>query len=228
MPENMQSRLLRVLQEREVVPLGGEQSIKVDVSVVSATHRDLKDLITKGRFRQDLYYRLNGLVVTLPPMRERADSVELIARICKSESEDNRPIRLDDEVAEIFRKHPWPGNVRQVQAVLRTAIAMLGDEGIIRKSDLSAEFLEDSNFAQVPGADRQAIPDIQSKRDPPSDCDRVPEKTNLHQMESAFVRRAVRSNNGNISLTATELGVSRNTVYRILRAGDGSAGSELR
>lgn len=215
MPENVQSRLLRVLQEREVVPLGTNQAHKIDISVVSATHRDLKALIAQNRFRQDLYYRLNGLVVCIPALRDRTDLNELIVRICAEEAGRQGPPELSPEVREIFRNHPWPGNIRQLQAVLRTAIAMLDDETVIRTHHLAAEFLDEAGRTTQSAMSRSGD-EARQGTDAPRTVSPAFRGT-LRQMEARLTQEVVESNDGNISAAAAQLGISRTTLYRILR-----------
>ncbi len=125
MPLALQTRLLRVLEERRVVPLGGEPE-DVDVRLISATHRDLAGLVADGRFREDLYYRLNGMVVSLPPLRERSDREELLDYLLAEEARGQR-IQLDGEVRQGLLAYRWPGNVRQMRTVLRTLVALCED-----------------------------------------------------------------------------------------------------
>ncbi|WP_175573445.1 sigma 54-interacting transcriptional regulator, partial [Pseudomonas aeruginosa] len=130
------TRLLRVLEERRVVPLGGEPE-DVDVRLISATHRDLAELVADGRFREDLYYRLNGMVVSLPPLRERSDREELLDYLLAEEARGQR-IQLDGEVRQGLLAYRWPGNVRQMRTVLRTLVALCED-GRVGLRDLPAD-----------------------------------------------------------------------------------------
>ena len=127
MPLTLQARLLRVLQEKRVTPLGGGKAIDVDFALVCASHRNLKAEMEAGRFRTDLYYRINGLVLMLPALRERNDFTSLVTRML-DESGGRRDLTLEATVAEAFGRHAWPGNLRQLANVLRTAVALL-DEG---------------------------------------------------------------------------------------------------
>ncbi|MFF6563560.1 sigma-54-dependent transcriptional regulator EatR, partial [Pseudomonas aeruginosa] len=136
MPLALQTRLLRVLEERRVVPLGGEPE-DVDVRLISATHRDLAGLVADGRFREDLYYRLNGMVVSLPPLRERSDREELLDYLLAEEARGQR-IQLDGEVRQGLLAYRWPGNVRQMRTVLRTLVALCED-GRVGLRDLPAD-----------------------------------------------------------------------------------------
>ena len=145
MPVPLQARLLRVLQEREVVPLGGGNPVAVDFQLICATHRRLRDDILAGRFREDLYYRLNGLSLPLPPLRERSDLHALIEAILARISPD-RAFRLSPAVASAFARHDWPGNLRQLSNALRTATA-LADGEVIAWDDLPADLVEEIDQA---------------------------------------------------------------------------------
>jgi transcriptional regulator of acetoin/glycerol metabolism len=139
MPLAMQARLLRVLQEREVVPLGGGRPVRVDFQLICATHRRLRDDIAAGRFREDLYYRLNGLTLPLPPLRERSDLAALVAVTLERIAPD-RALRLAPDVAAAFARYRWPGNLRQLANVLGTACA-LADGAVLGWGDLPADLL---------------------------------------------------------------------------------------
>jgi transcriptional regulator of acetoin/glycerol metabolism len=146
MPQALQARLLRVLQERSVTPLGSNKSISVDIAVFCATHRNLREMIARQTFREDLYYRVNGLAVRLPALRERSDLDVIVQRILLSERPHDVP-KLCPQVAELFRRYTWPGNIRQLANVLRTAAVMSAGETLITSAHLSDDFLEDAQAA---------------------------------------------------------------------------------
>ncbi len=196
MPLALQARLLRVLQERVVTPLAGSRPVPVDIAIVCATHRRLKDAIAAGTFREDLYYRLNGLTVTLPPLRERTDLDVLVARILAALNHDGRAVRVHPEVLEAFGRHRWPGNLRQLTSVLRTALALLGGDGELRRAHLPEDFFETEPAAQ-PDQDRGA-------------------PTSLDVVKVKAIERALIEHRGNVSAAARALGISRNTIYRHL------------
>ncbi len=125
MPLELQARLLRVLQERRVAPLGGAAEQPVDIAVVCATNRKIRAEVVAGRFREDLYYRLNGLLLTLPPLRERTDRLTLAETLLAEFAPAGQRLRLAPPVADLFMCHPWPGNIRQLHNLLRTAVALL-------------------------------------------------------------------------------------------------------
>jgi transcriptional regulator with PAS, ATPase and Fis domain len=133
MPLAMQSKLLRVLQEREILPVGGQKSIAVDVRIIAATHQNLEKMVEEGTFRQDLYYRLNVIKIELPPLRERNGDVELIANNLLKKLEKNfyrKGIKLSSEVIERLNQHKWPGNIRELENVLERSINVLDGDSI--------------------------------------------------------------------------------------------------
>lgn len=200
MPLSLQARLLRVLQERMVTPLGSSKSITVNVELICATNRNLRDQIAKGLFREDLYYRLNGLVVRLPPLRERTDIEVVVEKILLLESTSGR-YSVDPEIMALFKKHNWPGNLRQLTNLLRTAIVMAGDECQIQREHLPDDFLDD--IETMPSL----VPENLLKLS-------VVGGNQLEQVEVALIQQSLDGNNGNVSATARDLGVSRNTIYR--------------
>jgi transcriptional regulator of acetoin/glycerol metabolism len=216
MPLSLQARLLRVLQDRAVVPLGACRATPFDAMLICATHRDLKSLMGAQLFRQDLYYRINGLAVRLPPLRARTDLDALLQRVLEAELPD-RAVRIDPEVRAMFGRHPWPGNVRQLANLLRTACAMLGDGEVIGRAHLPDEFLEDLREPDTvwpAGAEGGPVDRLAAARLPP-------ESGRLDDVTRAVIQASLERNRGNVSVTARELGISRNTIYRRLQAGGG-------
>lgn len=195
MPLQLQARLLRVLQEREVVPLGSAKGAPVDVAIISATNRRLSDHVDAGVFREDLYYRLNGLRVCLPPLRERGDLEVLVASILHEEKAAQ--IELHNEVAALFKTHSWRGNIRQLRNVLRAALAFVENDHVIRVHHLPEDFVEES------GRGGSVSPCVENKK-----------STSIHAAESDLIRQALREHAGNMTLAARHLGISRATLYR--------------
>ncbi|WP_430438521.1 sigma-54-dependent Fis family transcriptional regulator [Noviherbaspirillum suwonense] len=201
MPVSLQARLLRVLQERVVLPLGSSKSIPVNVAVICATNRNLRDMIARSAFREDLYYRLNGLVVKLPPLRERTDLEIVVNRLLLAESE-GQPHKVSAEVMRMFKQHNWPGNFRQLSNLLRTAVVMLGEgEAEIGIEHLPDDFLEDLNAV----AHQETAENIERV---------VNRASTLEDVEATVISRSLKAHGGNVSATARALGVSRNTIYR--------------
>ena len=212
MPAPLQARLLRVLQEREVVPLGGGAPVAVDFQLICATHRRLRDDIATGRFREDLYYRLNGLSLPLPPLRERSDLEALIAVILERIAPE-RTLRLSPSVAAAFARHHWPGNLRQLSNALRTAVALTDDE-LIDRDALPADLLEEFEAAAAEG--ERAVPLAEAGDTGNSDEGELP--VDLRRQADRCIAQTIRLCDGNLSEAARRLGVSRNTLYRRLRA----------
>jgi transcriptional regulator of acetoin/glycerol metabolism len=208
MPLALQARLLRVLQERTVVPLGSGRASPVDLSIICATHRKLRDLVAEGMFRADLYYRLNGLTVMLPPLRERSDLRALVKRILDSEPSIPRDLRIDDDVIALFESHPWPGNMRQLANLLRTAGVMAADDGVIDRSHLPDDFIDELCGASTADTARRDTTSLAGQ----NPCD-------LDSLTLRAIRESLSRNDGNVAATARELGISRTTLYRKLKEG---------
>ena len=208
MPLLLQARLLRVLQERQVTPLGSAKSHPVDLSVICATNHRLRELVAQGTFRADLYYRLNGFCVSLPPLRKRTDLIVLVSRILQKESAQKEYPGVAPEVMELFLRHPWPGNLRQLANVLRTALAMCEGEGEIRMEHLPDDFLDELSGLPEYGDAADAVPQQVSVM---ATCD------DLQSVEMHAIRQALDASRGNISAASRKLGISRNTIYRRLK-----------
>jgi sigma-54 dependent transcriptional regulator, acetoin dehydrogenase operon transcriptional activator AcoR len=197
MPLGLQARLLRVLQDRQVTPLGGGQPVAVDFALICASHHKLREEAAAGRFRQDLYYRINGLTVLLPALRERTDFAVLTERLL-ADLNPGRHVTVAPEVMVRLGQHTWPGNLRQYANALRTASAMLDmHEDCITWNHLSDDLLEDLQQ-----------PEIRAE---------MPLADNLQELSRQAVRQAVDACGGNLSQAARRLGISRQTLYRKLR-----------
>jgi transcriptional regulator of acetoin/glycerol metabolism len=194
MPLPTQARLLRVLQERCVQPVGSSELYPVDIRIISATNRALREQVQAGRFREDLYYRIGGLTLELPPLRERSDKQALFKRLWEHHREPTQWAGLSREVLELFQRHPWPGNLRQVSSVMQVALAM-AEEQPIRPEHLPDDFFVDLQMEPV---------------DAPG-----PLTADLNDAED--LNRQLQAVGGNISHLARRLGVSRNTLYKRLR-----------
>lgn len=196
MPLHLQTRLLRVLAEREVLPLGAEKPVPVRLTVVAASHRDLRKLIAEGRFREDLYYRLCGAILYLPPLRERLDRDYLIERLLAAESAElDSRARLDQAAHAALLSYDWPGNVRQLRNVLRFALAVC-DGTTINIEDLPAELMTRIEPSPVPDASAPIA--------------------RTHD-EASVLQAALRRQRWNVTAVAAELGICRATVYRQMK-----------
>lgn len=208
MPIGLQARLLRVLQERCVTPLGSAQTIPVDISLVCATHRRLSEEVARGNFREDLYYRLNSLCITLPALRERTDIRVLVQQMVRAEAGADSAVRFSSEAMQALESYHWPGNIRQLFNVVRVAVT-LRDVG---ESEIGIQHLPDEvlETQRLPLATARIISVDQwnsAATDSPDSLD---------QIERKAVQRALDAAGGNISAAARTLGVSHNTLYRIL------------
>ena len=203
MPLALQARLLRVLDERVVTPLGADDAQPVDFQLLSASHRHLGDLVAEGRFREDLYYRLAGIELMLPALRERTDRAELIRSVLGDEGAPDAS--LSPAVWDLLMRHPWPGNVRQLRHVLRSAVA-LADGG-----PLTAEHLP-SLAGAVPVAAGQAAPVHDAANDTPPEPPIVLAPALAQERQDLLA--LLESLRWNVSQVAKDLGVSRNTLYR--------------
>ena len=221
-----QVKMLRALGERTVERVGGNAPIKVDVRVVAATNKNLARLVEEGKFREDLYYRLNVVNVTLPPLRERVADIPVLAQAFLKElaKENRKDVReITPEVMEVLTAFPWPGNVRE----LRTAI----EHGVVMSSGvkLMLRHLPASLRGApllLPGSRAEgATGDGRSKQ--PAAASPFPENLNLAEMEQSFIREALRRSGENRSAAAKLLGMSRRTLHRKLHemglAGPGEA-----
>ncbi len=221
MPRHLQARLLRVLQERRVSPLGAGKEVDVDIAVVCATHKNLKDMIARGEFREDLYYRLNGLVVRLPALRERTDFELVVRKILQSLCERDQTVTLSSEVLDLFQRYHWPGNFRQLHNLLRTAAVMVGGSGCIEVSHLPDDFLEELQLTPprhslpIP-AGAENLPPLTTLPSTAAELNSAGQAQGLSLQEVTLSAMAqmLRQHKGNVSAAAKALGVSRNTIYR--------------
>ena len=202
MPPPLQTRLLRVLEEKEVLPLGSDTPVPVDVFLISATHRNLQEYMAAGAFREDLYYRLNGLELRLPALRERSDRLLLIRSILAAESEGIN-LRIAEDALMALNTYSWPGNIRQLRSVLRTAAALCDDQ-CIRLENLPAEITGSTPHDPAWHALRHGAA--------------LPRATQgLAQAEREALLSQLDHHGWNITNTAAHLGFSRNTLYRKMR-----------
>jgi two-component system, NtrC family, response regulator len=194
LPLSLQAKLLRFLQERVIERLGGRREIQVDVRVVCATHQDLPALLGEGRFREDLYYRINEATIVVPPLRERSGDSLVLARalVTRYAKQHQRPIRgFTQDALEAIESHPWPGNVRELENRVKRAVIMAEGNAI------TAAELELGNVQiEVEPLDLREARDLAERR---------------------AVQRALAYTDNNVSRTADLLGVARPTLYSIMR-----------
>jgi transcriptional regulator of acetoin/glycerol metabolism len=201
MPLHLQTRFLRVLSESEVLPLGADQPIPVKLNVIAATHRDLRTAVERGQFREDLYYRLSGAVLRLPPLRERRDIAFLIHTVFAEEaSRLGRAGSLTPQAIDLLTSHHWPGNVRELRNALRYALALAGDAPVT-PGELPADIGRGGQGLSVQFLAVESRPGLE--HEPTLDADRL--------------LRALRRHKWNVTATAQELHICRATVYRQMK-----------
>ncbi|CAN7403321.1 sigma-54-dependent Fis family transcriptional regulator [Trinickia sp. LjRoot230] len=220
MPLALQARLLRVIEEHEVTPLGAETIVKVDFQLISASHRNLLELVQSGQFREDLYYRLKGIEINLPSLAERIDKLPLIHHLLETETDD--PPELTVDAQRVLLNYTWPGNIRQLRHVLQMALA-LSDGQPIQCAHLPSEVLQGqpasapSTSAAAPAsasasaATRAAVsPELPHLTD---DAD-IASLNAIQLNERETVLSMLDEHRWNVSNVAKALGISRNTLYR--------------
>ncbi len=208
MPLDMQVKILRLLQEKTFYAVGGTKEMDVDFNLVAATNRDLKQLVAEGKFREDLYYRLNVVNFTVPPLRERASDILEISNyfLYEKSIKYNRPIQgIPPEIANILLHYQWPGNVRELSNVIERLV-VFSNEGAIHLEDLPADIL-----AAVPKAELLEIP----KDVPQSNGTQLNEQ--LEHYEREIILQQLASVNGNKKICAKNLGITRATLYNRLK-----------
>ena len=213
MPLLLQTRLLRVLAEQEVMPLGAEKPIPVQLSVVAASHRDLRRLIAEGVFREDLYYRLCGASLLLPPLRLRTDKTFVISRVLEQETGQlDHDVQIDDEALELLLNYSWPGNIRQLRNVIRFAVA-ISDSGHIEAAHLPQELYDDCERDLFAAKPQRAATPISS-----DSLASAGERHDANDSPAAeMLNAALRKHRWNITAVSHELGICRATVYRQMK-----------
>jgi Nif-specific regulatory protein len=191
LPLGVQAKLLRVLQERTFERVGGTAPVSVDIRVVAATNRDLADMVAKGRFREDLYYRLNVFPILVPPLRERGDDVATLARhfLARFSEETGRAVEsISPQAMRILRSHDWPGNVRELENVMLRAV-ILAEDRTIQPHDLPLALKAQGEYGRDGGLEAR-----------------------LANIEHEMLTEALRLHRGNISAAAKELGLTRRSM----------------
>jgi DNA-binding NtrC family response regulator len=198
LPLPVQVRLLRVLQEREVRPLGSDRTHKIDVRILAATNKELQDQVNRGAFREDLYYRLNVISMRIPPLRERPDDILPLAEFFLQKygkKVGRKPLRVDPSAADLLLRSRWSGNVRELENAMQRAVALASDD-VLRAEDL-AQTQENDPLS------------------PPSPLD---VEGTLEDMEKRYILYVLNKHRGNRARTATVLGIGRNTLWRKLKS----------
>ena len=198
MPLQTQVKLLRVIQEREFERVGGEETIRVDIRVISATKISLMELVRQGKFREDLYYRLNVVPINLPPLREREGDVALLAQHFVRKLSAARSYTIKTDVLEAMDRYSWPGNVRELENHVAQAIAMAGDSSILKKE----------NLLPVDKTRRAAL-------EPPTELQTLREV--LVEVERVHLKKVLRGVGGHRTKAASVLGISRKVLWEKLK-----------
>ncbi len=209
MPLKLQAKMLRVLQEREVRPLGAIESVKVDIRVVAATHRDLPKLIEEGKFREDLYYRLNIFPVHLPTLSQRREDIPILVNhfIHQCAEHYQKSVRgVKPQVLDLLQQQPFPGNIRELRNLIERAVLLVDAEGVIGIQHLPQSMI---------GA-AEVIPFPASRGDGSGECSGKGLKTIMQRLEARVIAQRLHANDGNQTRTAEELGVSRRSLVEKL------------
>ncbi len=203
MPIDLQAKLLRAIEYKEIERLGGTKTIKVDTRIIAATNRNLKELVNKGEFREDLYYRISVFPIYLPPLRERKDDILMISEhfLKKLERKYGKKLKLNEETKRILLSYDFPGNIRELENILERAV-ILTEDGVIRKEHLLIETKTEKEES------RKEV-EIKNLKD---FIEREIEK-----IEKEIIEKTLKSSRGNISETARILGISRKTLYEKLK-----------
>ncbi|SCJ46788.1 (S)-limonene 6-monooxygenase [uncultured Clostridium sp.] len=205
MPLYLQVKLLRVLQEKTVVRIGSNKLTPLDIRIVAATNKDLKELVRKGKFREDLYYRLNVIPIEVPALRERGKDLNLLVNVLVGKYNNlfNKYVsKIDDEVLEMFRKYKWQGNVRELENVVEFMVSLSDKRGIVDKSMLPESFIENYNELLNDNIDKSI---------------NIKEIIPLKDIEKLYIKKAIEKY-GNTTegkkIAAKKLGIGIATLYR--------------
>jgi two-component system, NtrC family, response regulator AtoC len=217
MGPKMQAQLLRTLQDGEVRPVGGNESIRVDVRLVCATNKDLDEEVKAGRFREDLYFRINVVTVRLPPLRERREDITILVShfLHKLAHRERRePAALSPEALKLLAGYPWPGNVRELENAIERAVAV-AKGNVILPSDLPPEVGGSASGGVPAGGAGDGGGAL------------IADRPTLAELERRYIQLVLAENGGNKKKAAEKLGIDRRTLYRALeRGGDDAALSD--
>jgi DNA-binding NtrC family response regulator len=198
MPTDTQAKLLRVLQEREIERLGGDKPIKVNIRVIASTKVDLRKLVQEGKFRQDLYYRINVIDLQVPPLREREGDIATLVEHFIKRYAGNRQLSVEPEAMAALVAYRWPGNVRELEHSVQRAIALGASTGMLRKEHFLRDFsqsLPEGSEARTPGDDRRTLREV------------------VAAAEKAHIQNVLKMTDGKIEEAAQMLGISRKNLW---------------
>lgn len=200
---SLQAKLLRVLQERQFRRVGGRKLIGADIRIISASNQDLKKAVEEGKFREDLYYRLNVISIILPPLKERKGDIPLLAKyyLKKYSRLNHRTIKgISKDAMRFLEEYSWPGNVRELQNVIERAVSLTENE-IIQPEDLPTSIRKNRTFSPIPGH----FSFKETKR------------RWVDEFEKEYLKDLLKRTDGNITRAAKEAGLNRKTIYRLLK-----------
>lgn len=211
LPLSAQAKLLRVLETRTVRPVGGSKEEPIDVRVVAATNRNLREEVKKGEFREDLFFRLEVLAIHVPPLRDRREDIAPIARalLARIEKERGRPLLLGEDAAEELSRYDWPGNVRELANVLKRASIFV-----------SGEELTGAGVREAIGGSIFGHPEARAAQEaPPTSFSSLgADELTLSDLEKRHILETFERMGGNVTHVAQALGIDRRTLQRKLKA----------
>jgi len=204
MSPSLQVKVLRVLQEGTFTAVGDTEPRKVDVRIIAATNRDLKGMVERGDFREDLYYRIHVINMVIPPLRERVDDIDLLVdHFLVVHGRGRRSKRLSDACRGRLRAHPWPGNVRELENEIERLLVLSGDERVIEESLLSPRMRQEPEVERAASAAADQAPG------------NLPEA--IESLERRMIAAALARHQGNKTRAADELGISRRNLIRLVQ-----------
>ena len=221
MGPKMQAQLLRTLQDGEVRPVGGADAIRVDVRLVCATNRDLEAEVKAGKFREDLYFRINVVTIKLPPLRDRPGDIPILVAhfLAKLGRRDGRaPAAMSAEALQVLAGYPWPGNVRELENAIDRAVAVAKD-GVILPSDLPPEIGQRRRPGTLAG-------DTPGLTPPSKGGSIIDDRPTLGELERRYIDLVLTECGGNKKKAAERLGIDRRTLYRALERAGVETGDE--
>jgi transcriptional regulator with GAF, ATPase, and Fis domain len=227
LPPGLQVKLLRVIQEKIIEPLGGEKEIHVDVRLIAATNRNLEEDVKTGRFREDLYFRLNVIPLIMPPLRDRKEDILPLARYFLSKLKDRDGIHYtfaDSDVTSKLLAYSWPGNIRELENCMER-MAVLSKDGMIRSADFPHRLIKEMSLPENQSGRRNVFSTGSVKPNPDvlPDSEHITSEINapvdsefitLNDLEKKHIESALKKSKGSLAKTAQLLGIHRNTLSR--------------
>jgi transcriptional regulator with PAS, ATPase and Fis domain len=223
LPETVQAKLLRALEQREILPIGESVPVPIDVRVLAATQTPLAQLVAERRFRADLCARLDGLTIRLPPLRERKLEIPYLFSYLLQIHSGGRPPEVEPRLVEQLCLYDWPFNVRELDLLVRRLLVLHGHEPVLRRSFLPEHILDRRAAAAKTSGVSFATPSIGTMQPAPN----TPESHRVRrERELAQLTEALRAHNGSVARAAVSVGISRQRAYRLMEAGGGAGAVE--